>query len=110
MEQTLINLFSEFGVISTLLIILILSMIYYAPKMFSAHFTSLKEMQADFKETLGFITNTNSINLDKITSRNKDISDGFLKSIEKLGHEHEIQMKILEKIDKTQDLIHNKVK
>ena len=107
--ENLLPLFSEFGVISTLFIVLILSMVYYFPKMFQAHFKNLKEMQVEFKESLALITKNNSENLDKITTKNKAISDGFLKSIDKLAQEHEQQMRILEKIDKTQDIIHRKL-
>jgi len=99
MQELLLNLFSDFGVTATLFIAIILSVIYYIPKVFNAHFAALAKMQDKFSESL-----------EKITEKNRVISDGFLHSIQKLGDEHAEQIKILEKLDKRQDDIYNHIK
>jgi len=110
METLLPKLFSEFGVISTLFIVLILSIIWgitkYVPKVIVMHFEALKEMQREDNGAREKMQQEYMDSLREITERHALNSKEFLQSIRNLGDEHVKQLELLESIKKTADEVH----
>ena len=99
-ELTLLDkLFSEFGIISTLFIAIILGVLFYLPKLANRHFETIEKMQNKFSD-----------NLDRITAKNDSNSQRFIASLDKLDRGQDKTLAILDKLDKTQDVINNKIK
>ena len=99
-ELTLLDkLFSEFGIISTLFIAIILGFLFYLPKFANRHFETIEKMQDKFSD-----------NLDRITSKNDAISQRFISNLDKLERGQDKTLATLDKLDKTQDIINNKIR
>lgn len=92
MNDTLLQSMAEFGVLATLLTMFVITFIWfftkYIPRLVEKHFEVLDKMHDKF-----------SSNLEQVTNNNSSVNKGFLESIDKLGHEHEEQMKILREIN-----------
>lgn len=102
MEETIFRGVSEFGVVTTMFVVLLLSFLYalfkWLPKAWLAHLEAIKELQRKFSDDLTAITTEHSLTNNR-----------FLKQIEKLNSDHERQNKILEKLSSVQDEIKNNI-
>ena len=81
------TILSEFGLIGWWYILMLWSILYYVPKLFKEHFSSLDRMQDKFW-----------VNLEKITDKNTAIAEWFIWQLHSITKEHEHQNKLLEDI------------
>ncbi|MCK4609425.1 MAG: hypothetical protein KAT71_08080 [Gammaproteobacteria bacterium] len=120
MENFVLALISEAGVVSALFIILLLgfgwALVKYVPKIVDKHFTLVREMTADHNTKQEKSQQTFAQSLRDVTAEHKQVTTGILKQFEKHGDDHEKMMSaqeasiaILRKLDKTQDIIHSKI-
>lgn len=124
MQEIFVKLLSEFGVIATLFIMLVIGMVYffikavkYFPKIIDKHFESIEKLAEDNNTAQKNSQLNFSKSLEAVTTENKIVTSGLLKQFEKQGADHEkllssleIATKVLTKIDRTQDVIYIEIK
>lgn len=81
------QIFSDFWIVGWSFILIILSVLYYAPKLLNQHFEAIDKMQDKFWASL-----------DRITDKNTNIAEWFILQLGNITKEHELQNKKLDEI------------
>jgi len=101
-EETIYKSLGDYGITATLFVVFMLGLFWavfkYIPKAWKAHIDLIAEMQKSFSD-----------DLSKITTEHAVTNRGFLDEIKKLNDDHDKQTKILEKLDRKQDEIHENI-
>jgi len=114
--ELLTQVFTEAGFVA-LLLLLALGAIGYAIKVsIPLHFTLIREMNIEHDKKSEKTQLRFASSLSEVTKEHKQVTAGLLRQFEKQGEDHSkiievlsAQTRILNKVDMTQDLIHNKL-